>query len=422
MQPWPEPHSMDFVHVCGPPEEDVLFGPQAKASAAMTRTRERRMIGRDYHEWCYTRAMPFIGDVEVKSRFALAPLAGVSDWPFRLLCREMGASLVCTEMVSSHGIVHGGDQTLTYLERPPDERPFQVQIFGQDTDVLAEAARVLVENYGPIDLIDLNFGCPVKKVCSTGAGAAYLKDPARLELAVKSVARAVNVPVTVKLRGGWDDSQKNVVDCARAAEQGGAAKIGMHPRTRAQMYNGRADWTLIARVKAAVRIPVWGSGDLFTAHDALRMLAATGADGARIARGACGHPWIFRELDALERGEPLPPPPSVAEWRAVVERHLDLAVQNHRGAYHLAGVAPAKHRPQRERRDPESSAVRELRKHLMWYTRHRRGGLAFRRIVDQLDCAHDVRDAFDRFFPLDGSVPDEARAEPEPAQSAIAEA
>ncbi len=362
-----------------------------------------------------------LGPLELNNRFALAPLAGVSDWPFRLLCREQGASMVCTEMVSSHGLVHGGDQTLTYIERPPDERPFQVQIFGQDIPVLAEAARILVEHYGPIDLIDINFGCPVKKVCSTGAGAAYLKEPARLEAAVRAVAEATPVPVTVKLRAGWDDSTRNVVDCAKAAEQGGALKIGVHPRTRAQLYNGKSDWTLIARVKAAVGIQVWGSGDLFTAHDAMRMLAATGADGARIARGACGYPWIFRELIALERGDPLPAPPDVAEWRAAIERHLDLAVANHSGRYKLAGVVPTRHRPPREVRDPEESAIRELRKHLLWYTRHRRGGLAFRRVADQLRTVASVREALDRFFPLDGSVPIEVRGEPEPISADVAE-
>lgn len=367
--------------------------------------------------------MPTIGDVQISSRFALAPLAGVSDWPFRLLCRELGASMVCTEMVSSHGIVHGGDQTLTYLERPPDEHPFQVQIFGEDIPVLAEAARLLLEHYGPIDMIDLNFGCPVKKVCSTGAGAAFLKEPARLEAAVRAVSLAVNVPVTVKLRSGWDDSARNVVECAKAAEAGGAKKIGMHPRTRAQLYSGRADWTLIAKVKQAVQIPVWGSGDLFTAPAAMRMLAETGADGARIARGACGYPWIFRELDALERGEPLPPPPDVVEWRRVIDRHLDLAVQNHRGLYKLAGVARPGHKPKplKEIRDPETSAIRELRKHLLWYTRHRRGGLAFRRIADKLTSVASVREALDRYFPLDGSVPDEVRAEPAPSPVTAAE-
>jgi len=231
--------------------------------------------------------------------------------------------------------VHGGDQTLAYLERPPDERPFAIQVFGHDADVLAEGARIAVEKYGPVDALDINMGCPVKKVCSHGAGAALLKDPYVAERAVRKVVDAVApLPVTVKLRAGWDEEHRNAPEIARACEQGGAVAIGLHPRTRAQMYRGRADWSLITATKSAVKISVWGSGDLFTAKDALRMLAETGADAARIARGACGYPWIFRELLALERGED-PPEVTVQEWRQTVLRHVDLAVQEKLGRFRL---------------------------------------------------------------------------------------
>jgi len=364
-----------------------------------------------------------LGHLTLPNRYFLAPLAGVSDWPFRILCRELGASIAHTEMVSSHGLVHGGDQTLSYLDRPPEERPFAIQIFGHDADVLAEGARIAVEQYGPIDAVDINMGCPVKKVCCHGAGAALLKDPAIAERAVRKVVDAVApLPVTVKLRAGWDDENRNAPQIARACEQGGAVAVGLHPRTRSQMYRGRADWALIAATKKAVKISVWGSGDLFTARDALRMLAETGADAARIARGACGYPWIFRELLALERGEEAPEV-TVQEWRAMVLRHVDLAVQDKLGRYRVFRPEGAP-RPRAYREngghahcelsaeEAERAAVRELRKHLLWYTRGRRGGLAFRRLAPDLHTVSDIRAALDRLFPQDGSMPAEVRDEP----------
>jgi nifR3 family TIM-barrel protein len=364
-----------------------------------------------------------LGPLTLPNRYFLAPLAGVSDWPFRLLCREMGASIAHTEMISSHGLVHGGDHTLAYLERPPDERPFAIQVFGHDATVLAEGAHIAVEKYGPVDAVDINMGCPVKKVCSHGAGAALLREPSAAERAVKAVVRAVApLPVTVKLRAGWDEEHRNAPEIARACEQGGAVAVGLHPRTRAQMYRGRADWSLITATKKAVGISVWGSGDLFTARDALRMLDETGADAARIARGACGYPWIFRELLALERGEE-PPEVTVQEWRAMVLRHVDLAVQEKLGRFRLVRPEGApRPRPYRENGghpqfaltadEAERAAVRELRKHLLWYTRGRRGGLAFRRVAPDLHTVADVRRALDRLFPEDGSVPAEVRDEP----------
>ncbi|HUJ25305.1 MAG TPA: tRNA dihydrouridine synthase DusB [Myxococcales bacterium] len=373
-----------------------------------------------------------LGPLTLPNRYFLAPLAGVSDWPFRLLCREQGASIAHTEMISSHGLVHGGDQTLTYLERPASERPFAIQVFGHDPDVLARGAQIAVSQYGPIDAVDINMGCPVKKVCCHGAGAAMLKDPALVEKAVREVVEAVKpLPVTVKLRAGWDEEHKNAPEAAKACEQGGAVAVGLHPRTRAQLYRGRADWDLIRRTKQAVKISVWGSGDLFTAQAARRMLAETGADAARIARGACGYPWIFRELLALERGE-TPPEVTLAEWRATVLRHVELAVADRRGLYRLVRPEGAP-RPRAYRangghahdgfdaQQAELAAIRELRKHLIWYTRGRRGGLAFRRMAPMLHTADDVRRALDRFFPEDGSVPDEVKGEPETPREMTAE-
>jgi tRNA-dihydrouridine synthase B len=364
-----------------------------------------------------------LGSLLLPNRYFLAPLAGVSDWPFRLLCREMGAAIAHTEMISSDGLVHGGDQTLSYLERPASERPFAIQVFGHDPDMLAAGARIAIDHYGPIDALDINMGCPVKKVCCHGAGAAMLKDPHLVERTVRKVVDAVApLPVTVKLRAGWDEQTRNAPAIARACEQGGAVAVGLHPRTRAQMYRGRADWDLIRRTKEAVAISVWGSGDLFTAEAALRMLAETGADAARIARGACGYPWIFRELLALERGE-TPPAVTVQEWRSTILRHVRMAIEEKQGKHRLPRAAgaprPRAYRPngghehhQLEGRDAELAAVRELRKHLLWYTRGRRGGLAFRRMAPDLHSEDDVRRALDRFFPEDGSVPAEVRDEP----------
>jgi nifR3 family TIM-barrel protein len=373
-----------------------------------------------------------LGPLTLANRYFLAPLAGVSDWPFRLLCREMGASIAHTEMISSHGLVHGGDQTLSYLERPAAERPFAIQVFGHDPDVLAAGARVAVERYGPVDAVDINMGCPVKKVCCHGAGAAMLKDPLLVERTVRNVVAAVApVPVTVKLRAGWDEDHRNAPAIAAACEQGGAVAVGLHPRTRAQMYRGRADWDLIRRTKQAVRIAVWGSGDLFTAEAALRMLAETGADAARIARGACGYPWIFRELLALERGE-TPKEVTLAEWRSTILRHLRMAIEDKQGKHRLPRPEGApRPRPHRQdggheqhrldAREAELAAVRELRKLLLWYTRGRRGGLAFRRIAPELLTEADVKRALDRFFPEDGSVPAEVRDEPPGVRELTAE-
>jgi len=373
-----------------------------------------------------------LGNLLLPNRYFLAPLAGVSDWPFRLLCREMGASIAHTEMISSHGLVHGGDQTLSYLERPADERPFAIQVFGHDPEVLAQGARVAVEEYGPVDAVDINMGCPVKKVCGHGAGAALLRDPALVEKTVRKVVEAVApLPVTVKLRAGWDEEHRNAPEIARACEQGGAVAVGLHPRTRAQMYRGRADWELIRRTKQAVRIAVWGSGDLFTAELALRMLRETGADAARIARGACGYPWIFRELLALERGE-TPPEVTLHEWRETILRHVRMAVEDKQGKHRLQRCDRAPqprayrengghHRHDLDAGEAEVAAVRELRKHLLWYTRGRRGGLAFRRIAPELHTAGDVKRALDRFFPEDGSVPAEVRDEPAGARELTAD-
>jgi len=331
-----------------------------------------------------------IGPYQFPGRFFLAPLAGVSDRPFRAICRRMGASFAYTEMVSAHGLVHGGVQTTSYLDHEPDEEPFAVQIFAAEPEVLARGAAIAVK--AGAGIIDINMACPVKKVCGTGAGAALGREPGRVEAAVREVARAVAVPVTIKIRAGWDDGGVNCVEVARAAEAGGAAAVALHGRTRAQMYSGKARWELVRAVKQAVAIPVLGSGDVWTAADALRMRAETGCDAVLVARGACGNPWIFRELAAHERGLPPPPPPTREEWIATVLEHV------HRQVEHRARLAPPGEAPD----ELERAAIRELRKHLLWYTRGRRGGVHFRRDADKLLTAADVAALLERHFPPGG--------------------
>ena len=332
-----------------------------------------------------------IGPYTFPGRYFLAPLAGVSDRPFRAICRGMGASFAYTEMVSAHGLVHGTLQTKSYLDRDPEEEPFAVQIFAAEAEALARGAVVAVR--AGAGIIDVNMACPVKKVCGTGAGAALGREPRRVEEAVRAIRAAVAVPVTVKIRAGWDEAEVNCVDVARAAEAGGAAAVALHGRTRTQMYAGRARWDLVRAVKEAVRIPVLGSGDVWTADDALRMRAETGCDAVLVARGACGNPWIFRELRAEELGLPRPPPPTRDEWVETVLRHVELQV-DHR-------------RRQRRGETPEESerhAIKELRKHLLWYTRGHRGGVYFRRDADRLQTAADVAWLVDEHFPPGGDA------------------
>lgn len=328
-----------------------------------------------------------IGPHRFPGRYFLAPLAGVSDRPFRAICRALGASFAYTEMVSAHGLVYGTEQTASYLDRDPDEVPFAVQIFAGDPAILARGAEVAVRQGAGI--VDINMACPVRKVCGAGAGAAMGRDPQLVAEAVRAVAAAVSVPVTVKIRTGWDDASVNAVEVARSAEQAGAAAVALHGRTRAQGYAGRADWSAIAAVKRAVSIPVLGSGDVWTAADALRMREETGCDAVLVARGAMGNPWIFRELRAHEQGSPVPGPPTRDEWAELVLLHVRLQVEHRR-------------RQRREEGDVEIErhAVRELRKQILWYTRGRRGGAHFRRDADRLETAADVARLIDHHFPV----------------------
>jgi nifR3 family TIM-barrel protein len=333
-----------------------------------------------------------IGPHSFPGRFFLAPLAGVSDRPFRSICRSMGASFAYTEMVSAHGLLQGTLQTESYLDRDPDEEPFAVQIFAAEPAVLARGAEVAIR--AGAGIVDVNMACPVKKVCGSGAGAALGRDPRRVEAAVSAIRAAIDpVPVTVKIRAGWDDAELNCAEVARAAEGAGAAAVAIHGRTRGQGYSGRARWDLVRAVKEAVRIPVLGSGDVWTAADAIRMRQETGCDAVLVARGACGNPWIFRQLRAHERGAPPPAPPTREDWFDVVMRHVRMQIE-----HQLRQRRPAESPPEAERR-----AIRELRRHLLWYTRGRRGGIHFRRDAAALNTEADVAHAVERHFPPGGA-------------------
>jgi nifR3 family TIM-barrel protein len=332
-----------------------------------------------------------IGPHHFRGRYFLAPLAGVSDRPFRKICRDMGAAFAYTEMVSAHGLLHGSAQTEAYLDRDPEEVPFAVQIFAAEPEVLAQGAEAAVRHGA--GLVDINMACPVRKVCGSGAGAALARDPARVAAAVAAVRAACGVPVSVKIRAGWDEANLNCVEVARAAESAGASAVTLHGRTRAQGYAGRARWDLVREVKQAVAIPVLGSGDVWTAADALRMRAETRCDAVLVARGACGNPWIFAQLAASEAGAPPPPAPSRDAWAEVVLRHVGLQIEHRRRK--VPGEAPDA---------AERHALKDLRKHLLWYTRGRRGGLNFRREASTVETADDVRRLIDRHFPDDGAA------------------
>jgi len=264
-------------------------------------------------------------DFGEKIPLILAPLAGYSDMAFRAVCRRCGADLTVSEMVSADGMIlapprsKGRQKTLAYLDAAPDDHPFVAQLFGKDPHLLAEACRI-VADLRPIEAIDLNAGCPVRKVVNSGHGVALMRDPALLHRVLAAMRAATTLPLTVKLRAGAE--VVNVLECARAAQEAGVDAIAVHPRTRAQQFTGRADWSLIAAVKAVASVPVIGNGDVTTGEDAAAMVAQTGCDAVMIGRGAVGKPWLFAQVRAALAGRAIPPEPSAAEKLAMLELHL----------------------------------------------------------------------------------------------------
>lgn len=285
-----------------------------------------------------------IGSVTLPNNLILAPMAGVTDLPFRLLCKEQGAGLLCMEMVSAKAILYKNRNTESLLEIDPRENPVSLQLFGSDPEIISKIAHQIEDK--PFDILDLNMGCPVPKIVNNGEGSALMKNPKLAGEIIRETVKAIDKPVTVKIRKGFDDEHINAVEMAKIAEDAGAAAVAVHGRTREQFYSGRADWDIIRQVKEAVSIPVIGNGDLLTAEDVIAMEQRTGCDGFMIARGAQGNPWIFRQiLHYFETGEHLAKP-TLEEVTQMILRHARMMLE-FKGEY---------------------IGIREIRKHAAWYT------------------------------------------------------
>jgi tRNA-dihydrouridine synthase B len=311
---------------------------------------------------------------DLQGRTLLAPLAGVTNLPFRLVARRCGCSLCFTEMISANGLIRESAQTLQYLKTSPEDRPLGVQLFGADPRVMARAAEVVAAQKPA--LIDINMGCPVKKVIKTGSGAVLMKDPLLAGRIIAAVVRATRLPVSVKIRSGWNSGAINAVQIAKIAEDSGAAMIIVHGRTADQGFSGSADWDVIGRVKSAVRIPVVGNGDIRKPGDALRILAQTGCDAVMVGRGALGNPWIFQGIRQLLAGEKDCSHPSLSDRQKVIEQHWEEEVR-------YCG---------------RHFADRSFRKQLLWYTRGLAGSARLRETLGKMTDSDAMRSEVGRYF------------------------
>ena len=302
-----------------------------------------------------------IGNIELSNRYILAPMAGVTDLPFRLLCKEQGAGLLCMEMISAKALRYNNRNTKELLEIDPKEYPVSLQLFGSEPDIMAEQAKRIEAL--PFQILDINMGCPVPKVVKNGEGAALMKNPGLVYDIVHKVSRAIEKPVTVKIRKGFDDDQVNAVEIAKIVEEAGGAAVAVHGRTREQYYSGCADWEIIRRVKDAVSIPVIGNGDVTSGQRALDMLEQTGCDGVMIGRGCQGNPWIFRELLEYEETGRIPERPSKSQVRDIMLRHARLQME-------LKG---------------DYLGIREMRKHVAWYTKGMEGSAKLRDEINKVE-------------------------------------
>lgn len=271
-----------------------------------------------------------IGNIKLDTPLALAPMAGITDLPFRLICRRLGCAMTVSEMVSAKGLLYKNVKTTEMLRIDEGERPTAIQLFGSVPEELAQAAK-MVEASGA-DMIDLNMGCPVVKIVNNGEGSALMKTPQLAYEILSAMVDAVAIPVTVKFRAGWDDDNRNAVEIALAAERAGVAAVAVHGRTRQQFYEGKADWSIIRQVREAVKVPVFGNGDIFTVEDGLNMLKETGCDGLMIGRGADGNPWLFNRLKAVLAGEPDPGVPDIDTRLAQAAEHLQMLI-DYKGEY-----------------------------------------------------------------------------------------
>lgn len=315
-----------------------------------------------------------IGNVELKNKVFLSPMAGVTDLPFRLICKEQDCGMLYTEMVNSKALCYDDQNTKKMLKIENEEHPVAIQIFGSDPEFMGGAARIL--NEYPNEILDINMGCPAPKVVKNGDGSALLKNPKLASEVLKSVVNNSEKPVTLKIRKGWDDTCINAVEIAKIAEDAGISAIAIHGRTREQYYSGKADWDIIGQVKENISIPVIGNGDVFSVEDAINMLEKTKCDAIMIGRGAQGNPWIFKRINHyMQTGEILPEP-TLEEKINTAKKHLGLAVQEH-GEY---------------------IAVREMRKHLAWYIKGLKNSARIRDEINKIESYEEVVAKLDAYM------------------------
>ena len=313
-----------------------------------------------------------IGNVELENNLILAPMAGVTNQPFRIICKQFGAGMVCTEMASSKAIFHNDQKTKRLLNTEGEKRPISFQIFGSDEETMGYASKYISKL---ADIVDINMGCPAPKVVKNGDGSKLLLDLEKAEKIIKAVVQNSDKPVTLKIRKGWDKNNIVAVEIAKIAEQNGISAITVHGRTRSEFYTGKADWDIIKQVKAAVSIPVIGNGDVIDEESALEMFKETNVDGIMIGRGAFGNPWIFREIiHYLETGEKLPKPTN-EEKLEVIKKHIELAVK-----------------------EKGEIAVKELRKHIAWYTKNLKNSSEFRNKINTIEQEDELINYIDEYF------------------------